>query len=116
MSETILYLAPDGNNANDGVAAPMATIDGAVARLREMRNRGTLRLPARILLHGGAYHVAKTIELDTDFPLTIAAADGETAVIDGGCELNGWHEVTVNGRKAWQATAAFPVQELYYKG
>ena len=116
MSETILYLAPDGNNANDGVAAPMATIDGAVARLREMRNRGTLRLPARILLRGGVYHVAKTIELDTDFPLTIAAADGETAVIDGGCELNGWHEVTVNGRKAWQATAAFPVQELYYKG
>ena len=116
MSETILYLAPDGNNANDGVAAPMATVDGAVARLREMRSRGTLRLPARILLRGGVYHVAKTIELDTDFPLTIAAADGETAVIDGGCELNGWHEVTVNGRKAWQATAAFPVQELYYKG
>ena len=116
MSETILYLAPDGNNANDGVAAPMATVDGAAARLGEMRSRGTLRLPARILLRGGVYHVAKTIELDTDFPLTIAAADGETAVIDGGCELNGWHEVTVNGRKAWQATAAFPVQELYYKG
>ena len=116
MSETILYLSPDGNNANDGVVAPMATIDGAVARIREMRSRGTLRLPARILLHGGVYHVAKTIELDTDFPLTIAAADGETAVIDGGCELNGWHEVTVNGKKAWQAKAAFPVQELYYKG
>ena len=116
MSETILYLAPDGNNANDGVTAPMATIEGAVARLREMRNRGTLRLPARILLRGGVYHVSKTIELDTDFPLTIAGAEGENAVIDGGYELSNWHEVMINGKKAWQAAAAFPVQELYYKG
>ena len=116
MSETILYLSPDGNNANDGVAASMATIEGAVARLREMRNRGTLRLPARILLHGGVYHVVKTIELDTDFPLTIDVVDGEYAVIDGGYELTGWHEVMINGKKAWQAKAAFPVQELYYKG
>ena len=115
MSETILYLSPDGNNANDGVAASMATIEGAVARLREMRNRGTLRLPARILLHGGVYHGAKTIELDTNFPLTIDAVDGENAVIDGGYELTGWHEVTVNGKKAWQAKAAFPVEELYFK-
>ena len=113
---TCLVVAPDGGDWNDGVSAPLGSIEGAVSRLRALRQRGELRLPARIVLRGGVYRLKKTLELDTDFPLTIASMEGERAILDGGVELQGWHETSVNGKKAWRATAGFPVKQLYFRG
>ena len=116
QEQTVLYLSPNGNDSNDGVKAPMATIDGALRRLEQLRCDGILRFPAKIVLREGVYHLAKTLRISTTFPLSIEGEEGKNVILDGGTELTGWRRTTVNGRAAWTAPAPAPIQQLYFNG
>ena len=71
----VLYVAPDGSDANTGTAgSPLATVQHAVTILRRAGG-GTVELRAgsyaqRVMLHGAA-------------GITVTAAPGEHAVLDG---------------------------------
>ncbi len=113
---TILHVSPDGSDYNDGISAPKATVGGAVVEMKRLHGCGSLEYPAVIELKGGVYRQTKPLTLDTDFPLVIQGAAGETAVIDGSTPLADWHEVTVNGVSAWQAKARGKVMAMYFRG
>ncbi len=116
QEQTVLILSPEGKDTNDGVSAPLATLNGAFAQLEKIHNEGKLRLPARIVLKEGVYRLAETLRLSTTFPLTIEGEAGKTVVIDGGMEPTDWKPVTVNGRKAWSAAVPRPVHQMYFQG
>lgn len=88
-----IHVSLSGSDGNAGsLAAPVLTLSRALQLSRE-RKRGT-RLPALILLHGGIYELAETLQLTADdggtadYPLRIEAfGDGEV-VLSGGSRLN----------------------------
>ena len=114
---TVLHLAPCGNDSASGShEQPMLSIPAAIRRLERLDAQGLLRLPAEIVLHQGTYRLTQTLDLTTTFPLAIHGADGETAILDGGLELNDWEPVSVNGRNAYRTHVPIPVLQLYCDG
>jgi hypothetical protein len=111
----IFYVATNGNDAWSGkfpspnssrTDGPFATVQGAVGMLRERQPRraGTTNT---ILLRGGAYFLKMPIVLQpADSFLTFAAYRGERPVLSGGKRIEDWHEVEVNGKKLWAASAS----------
>jgi autotransporter-associated beta strand protein len=95
----ILYVAPDGNDANPGTREkPFATVNRALAANRAA---GSLAGGAAIELAAGHYQLAETIKLaeadsgsGPSAPLSIRAATPGTAVISGGKRLSGFAPVT----------------------
>ncbi len=116
-AHTVLHLAPCGNDSASGShEQPMLSIPAAIRRLERLDAQGLLRLPAEIVLHQGTYRLTQTLDLTTTFPLAIHGADGETAILDGGLELNDWEPVSVNGRNAYRTHVPIPVLQLYCDG
>ncbi len=104
---TELYVAPTGNDAHPGTRAqPLATIRGARDAIRRQKSRGPLAEPIRVHLRGGTYRVSTPIEFGpedsgtAEFPITVSSAEGELAVIDGGCPIDGWRQ---HGDRLWVA-------------
>lgn len=95
----VLYVAPDGNDANPGtLAQPFATVNQA---LSANRAAGPVTGGTVIELASGRYPLAETIALTDadsgsgpDAPLTIRAATPGTAVISGSKRLTGFTAVT----------------------
>ncbi|MBP5640024.1 MAG: right-handed parallel beta-helix repeat-containing protein [Victivallales bacterium] len=116
IMSTILYVSPDGLDYNDGISKPKATIAAAISEMKRLHGCGALSFPAIIELKGGIYYQTKPLMIDTDFPLIIRGAAGETAVIDGVTPLKDWKEVTVNGKPAWQAKTSGMVLSMYFRG
>jgi len=107
--ETVLYVAPDGDDAHDGEAptrtgrgrrGPLATVGRARDRLREIRAQGRLRGPATIELAGGVHPIRTGLVLTAEdsgtpeAPLTLRAADGQEVRFTGGVAVNDWRPVT----------------------
>ena len=91
-----IKITPPGTNGK------YHTLEQAFAELKKRCDAGKLKDPATILCAGGVYPLKKTLELREKFPVpvTVKAQNGAEVVFDGGCELTGWKEVRVNGRKA----------------
>ena len=95
----VLYVAPDGNDANPGTRAqPFATVSRALAA---NRSAGAVAGGTTIELAAGRYPLAGTIALTDadggkgpDAPLSIRAATPGTAVISGSKRLTGFTAVT----------------------
>lgn len=94
-AETVLYVAPSGNDAVTGSAdAPLATLDGALAKLRAR----DVKDAARVIVRGGTYPLAAPVTFGPedsgalDAPVVIEAAPGETPVFDGGRRITGWRQ------------------------
>ena len=90
-AEKAVFVAPDGDDANGtGTAArPFASVERALAEVRGRDSR-------TILVRGGRYVLSKGIRIcagdsgTAESPLVIAAAPGETPVLDGGREIGGF--------------------------
>lgn len=95
-----LYIAPHGiDTAAGSQKAPLATLDGAKARIRTLTQAS--RLPAEgiaVWLRGGTYALKQTFTLAAadlpNAPVTIQAFPHEYVRLIGGLEVKGWHPVT----------------------
>lgn len=107
-----LYVAPQGNDRWSGTLAepndsgtdgPFATIARARNEVRARKKTGRFTGPLTVWLRGGRYPVTAPIlfSYEDSAPVTYAAYPGEIPVIDGGFEITGWQETTINGKKAW---------------
>jgi hypothetical protein len=98
-----IYVSPQGKDSNPGTKdAPVATLMGARARLRELRAAGkVVEGGLRVTVREGTYVLDKTFVLapqDTaseDAPLTIAAERGATVRLIGGRVLDAKHFTTI---------------------
>jgi hypothetical protein len=113
-----LFVAPAGNDAWSGRLAapnadrtdgPLATVDAAKLRVRELRKQQPDRRdPIRVLLRGGFYPLASTIAFTAEdsgvgaaSPTIYQAYPDETPILSGGVILTGW-KVAADGR--WSLT------------
>ena len=94
------HVAPRGNDAWSGALAvpnpgrndgPVASLAGAVARVRELRGKGKDRPAALVLVQAGEYPITSPLALTPeDSGLRFAAAPGARPVFDGGRRIAGW--------------------------
>jgi parallel beta-helix repeat protein len=106
------YISPQGNDnwtgrfaepAADGTDGPLASLEGALKKLRLMKLRGEATAPVTFWLRGGSYPISRPIVLkpEDSHPAAFRAYPGETPVMDGGRRLSGWTEEQVNGISMW---------------
>lgn len=96
-----LFVAPNGKDTNQGTAdAPLASLEGARDRIRQVRKNGGLpRGGVTVRVCGGIYPVRQTLELTSedsgtpDSPIVFCAVENETPVFTGGVVLSGFQPV-----------------------
>jgi len=93
---TELHVALDGRDENPGTAAhPFATIVRARDAIRELKRKGRLSRPVKVVVHGGTHNLSRTIRLGPqdsgtrDCPIVYQAAHGEKVVLSGGRPIKG---------------------------
>jgi len=130
----VFYVAVTGNDAWSGRSpearpelgeGPFATLDRALAAVREARKAGTIPsgTPARICLRGGTWFLEEPVVLTPeDSDLEIVAYRDEVPVLSAGRPVTGW-QVVVRGSEAWWETrlpewrgAAGPHRQLWVEG
>ncbi len=98
----IIYVAPDGSDLHDGsMAKPMATVQMALRKAREMRrlNDESIQNGIHIVLRGGNYQVLETIVIRPEDSGTresttfIEAAPNEQPVLSGAVPVMNWKKV-----------------------
>ena len=103
-------------NRTDG---PLATLEGARDRLRQLRRNGEIGdRPVTIWIQGGTYELSRPLELTKEdsgsstAPVVYRAMPGEQVRLLGGRVLNGWQPVTdADVLRRLDATARGQVQE-----
>jgi hypothetical protein len=95
-----LHVAPTGNDAWSGALTapnqartdgPLASLGGAVARVRELRANRRDRPNAVVLVEAGEYPLSAPLTLTPeDSGLRFEAASGARAVFTGGRRIGGW--------------------------
>lgn len=133
---TYIWVAPDGNDAAQGTEQePFATLQNALAYVRELRQQGTPMGEVHIVLRGGTYRLDDVVNLTYEdsgtpySPTIIEAAEGEVPVISGGVKIEGWGNAgTVDGlpevaqQHVWMASTpkidgnALKFRQLYVNG
>jgi len=111
-----LYVAPDGNDSwsgrfprrkNGGGDGPVASLEAALVRAREVRRERGAAASIRIVVRGGEYRIREPIVFRPDdsgtasSPLVIEAAPGARPVWNGGRRVRGWRKI---GKGLWAAT------------
>ncbi|MEO7718774.1 MAG: right-handed parallel beta-helix repeat-containing protein [Capsulimonas sp.] len=98
-----LYVSPKGSDAATGSSkSPMATLDGARARLRTLKTASKLpKEGVTVWLAEGDYPLRDTWKLGPEddlspIPVTYAAAKGKTVRVTGGQSVANWTRVTDN--------------------
>lgn len=97
-----LYVAPDGDDGNPGTAEqPFATLERAREAVRELGEDASLpRGGVAIYLRGGLHPRRSAFELTEadsgtfDAPLVYRSYPGETAVISGGAQIEGFQPLS----------------------
>jgi len=108
------YVATNGNNkwsgrlkeANaQGTDGPMASLQGAMNRIRDLTFEHNPYTQINILVRGGEYFMDYPIILKpTDPPhLYFQAYPGETPILNGAIRITEWKETHLNGGAAWEA-------------
>ncbi len=93
-----LYVAPDGDDANPGtIERPFATLEQARAAVRELKQQGALpNGGVAVYLRGGVYPRREAFALDDadsgtfEAPVVYRSYPGETAVLSGGAQVEGF--------------------------
>lgn len=101
-----LWVAKGGSDSAAGTsAAPLATIEGALARDPS----------GHIVVGPGTYEIAKPIVLDArNAGVTLEGGKGGQVVISGASRISGF--VRVNGTTTWRARIHVPVKRLWVDG
>ena len=108
------YLAKNGNDNWSGrlprpnaekTDGPLATFEGAVRRLRALKDSGALDEPVTVWVRGGVYPLAAPLRFapEDSWPVTFAAYRDERPILDGGRRITEWQVTKLNGRLAWVA-------------
>ena len=104
-TQATYYVAPDGNDGNDGtIASPFKTLQRARDVVRTINANMTGDI--YVYLRGGSYPVSGTIELGSGdsgtngYRVIYAAYANETPVLDGGVQVTGW---TQHSGNIWKA-------------
>ncbi len=102
-----LYISPGGNDTGTGsIDKPLATLNAAVTRSRELRKASEPEVPVEIIVRGGEYFMMQPLELKPEdsgteqSPMIIRAEAGEKPVLRGGVPVGGWEIVN---DKLWKA-------------
>ncbi|MCQ2431098.1 MAG: InlB B-repeat-containing protein [Clostridia bacterium] len=101
VMETVLYVAVSGDDAAAGTKeAPLATLAGAKARLKEEKPE-----TAVVIFREGSYYFDESLRFNAADcrNVTYRAEDGENVVFTGGVCLTGTWDGTeeINGHTAW---------------
>lgn len=98
-AERTFYVAPDGQDTNDGsISTPVATLTRARDLLRELKAAGDLTEPTTVYLGAGLYVLETPLEMTPedsgtrDAPITYAARPRERVVISGGRRISDWEQ------------------------
>jgi len=114
------YVSPDGDDSWSGklpasnseqTNGPFATLEKARDAIREMKKAqgGQLNQPVIVYVRGGACFLNETLTFtpedsgSEDCPVTYASYPGEEAVISGGRKIEGWKQVTIEGKELYAA-------------
>jgi hypothetical protein len=115
LSGQKIYISPSGNDANQGTREqPMATLNGAIEKSREMRRISQQPGQIEIIALDGEYFMMRPLELgveDAGMPgsvLRFRADEGAKPIFRGGVRITGFERVNDN---LWRA---FVPQVAYY--
>ncbi len=132
---TTIFVAPGGNDAWTGslpapnaakTDGPLATLDRARDRIREMKKAGPL--PAggvAVVLRGGTYFLAHTFQLSqpdsgtADSPVVYRAAEAEQARLIGGRPVTGfvpYRDAILKAAVAAQGLKGVYFRQLFFDG
>ena len=99
--QTVIQVSPEGNDANDGIDSPVATIQRALELAREQITSGNVTID----IADGTYTVTEPIAITEEMTdgvnghtLTLLGHGG--AVISGGVTVSGWEAA---GENLWKA-------------
>lgn len=110
-----IYISPSGNDANQGTREqPMASLNGAVEKSRELRRISQQPGQVEIIALDGEYFMMRPLELgveDAGIPgsvMRIRADEGAKPLFRGGVRITGIEKVN---EKLWMA---FVLQVAFY--
>ena len=90
----IIYVAPNGNDANDGSeASPLATLKGARDKVRAIKAAGLPANGITVMFRGGEYKWTEKVEFDSqdsgtaNAKIKYCAYPGETPIFTGGTRI-----------------------------
>lgn len=104
-AQTVLHVAPNGNDAwsgsldaptSDKTDGPFATLQRARDALRKLKAEAQLKGESTVLVHGGTYPLAQTLQLGPqdsgtpEAPILWRAAPNEKTVLLGGRAITGF--------------------------
>ncbi|HTY59027.1 MAG TPA: right-handed parallel beta-helix repeat-containing protein [Bacteroidota bacterium] len=105
--EILLYVSPRGSDENPGTRAkPFATLERARDEARGLRSGGdavvTVRLRGGLYMLPRTFVLRPEDGGTAAGGVTYEAEKGETPVVSGGALIRGWRAVNVNGRIVWK--------------
>jgi len=113
-----IYVAVNGNDSNPGTAAqPVATLQMALRKARELRRTHDIDGAVHIILKGGTYFLSEPVFIrpedagTVDSPTLIEAAEGEKPVLSGGMLIRGWKPL--KSSKIWFTDAPGYFRQLW---
>ena len=102
-----IYVSPSGNDSNIGtIENPMASLNGAIKKLRILKKSGQYNSPAEIIIKQGSYFMSAPLILlpedsgNAENPLTFKSESGERPIFYGGKKIDGFIKISNN---LWQA-------------
>jgi len=118
MPSIALYVASDGDDFWSGklptpdsgrTDGPFATLEKARDVIREMKENQGGKLNQQIIVYvrGGNHFLSKPLTFtpedsgSEDFPIIYSSYPGEEAVISGGHRIEGWKQVTIEGKELY---------------
>ncbi|MBD3291926.1 MAG: hypothetical protein GF393_03315, partial [Armatimonadia bacterium] len=114
-----LHVAPGGDDAAAGSAdAPLASLQGARDRIREVKQTGPAE-SATVVVADGRYRMSRPFTLEPEdsgteaAPVVYRAADDASPVFSGGTRIRGWQEA---GDGLWTAQVSGVAEgERYFR-
>lgn len=96
-----IYVAASGNDANPGTKEqPLASLEGAVNKLRGLRESQALNGPVEVIIADGEYFLTGPLELHPedsgteDAPVIFRADEGTHPVFYGGKKISGFEKIS----------------------
>lgn len=121
-----LYISVSGNDRNPGtIDLPLASLEGAVDKLRVLRKTQAFDEPVEVILDDGEYFVTEPVVFGPEdsgteeAPVVFRSQPGEHPVICGGKRIQGFEKATEN---LWRAKITEAVEygwnfeQLYING
>ncbi len=121
-----IYISVRGNDGNPGTKdRPLASLQGAVDKLRVLRNAQTIDGTVDVIIGDGEYFMPEPLELNAEdsgtelAPVIFKADEGAHPIFSGGKKINGFEKVSETLWKAKVSEVAeygWYFEQLYVNG